>query len=321
MNESVPLVSIIIVNLNGKHFLEKCLKSLSKLSYKNLEFIIVDNNSSDGSVEFIKKNFSFIKIIKLNKNYGFAKPNNMGAKAAKGDYLLFLNNDTIPNYDFVSHLIQVIEKDPKIAICQSLLLKLDGTVDSAGDFIDTSGRAFSTKIIPKKVEPIFSARGASMLVRRKIFFDLKGFDEIFFVSFEDVDLGWKAWIGGYRVVIVPNSIVYHSGGETINKLKKEIQFHGSKNSVILRLTNFEISFALKSLIILFVVIFLRRFFKSKVIKDPQKYPPLPSVSIMVSALIWVIKNSKYVLKKRKLINSQRLISTKKLIEMGLIKKY
>jgi len=321
MNENIPLVSIIIVNLNGKHFLEKCLQSLSKLSYKNTEFIIVDNDSSDDSIEFIKKNFSFIKIIKLDKNYGFAKPNNIGAKASKGDYLLFLNNDTIPNFDFVSHLVQVIEKDPKIAICQSLLLKLDDTVDSAGDFIDTLGRAFNSKIIPKKVEPIFSARGASMLVRRKIFFDLNGFDEVFFVSFEDVDLGWRARIEDYQVVIVPNSIVYHLGGETIKKLKQEIQFHGSKNSIILRLTNFELSFALKSSIILFFVIFLKRFFKINVIQNSEKSVSIPPISTVASALVWVIKNLKYVLKKRKSINSKRIISTKKLIEMGLIKKY
>src|SRR3989338_4604899 len=102
--EDSPPVSLIIVNYNGKSYLKTCLESLSKVIYKNLEIIVVDNNSSDGSIEFLIKNYPSIITLKLDKNYGFAKPNNMAAKLAKGDFLLFLNNDTEVTPPFVSEL-------------------------------------------------------------------------------------------------------------------------------------------------------------------------------------------------------------------------
>jgi len=216
--KKIPLVSIIIVNYNGKTHLEECLSSLEKIDYKNYEIILVDNNSTDTSVEYVKNTYPSITIIKLNRNYGFAEPNNIGAKNAKGDYLLFLNNDTTVNPNFISEMVNVLEQDPQIAICQSLLLKPNGEVDSSGDFIDTLGRAYSSKNKENEVKKILSARGASMMVRKDSFWDLGGFDKRFFASFEDVDLGWRAWIWGYKIVVVPSSIVYHKGGQTVKQL-------------------------------------------------------------------------------------------------------
>ena len=105
-NEKAPLVSVIIVNYNGKHHLEKCLRSLSKVDYKNYEIILVDNNSSDGSIEFVKESYPSVIIKKLDKNYGFAEPNNIGAKSANGEFLLFLNNDTYVEPNFISELVK-----------------------------------------------------------------------------------------------------------------------------------------------------------------------------------------------------------------------
>ena len=142
---NLPLVSIIIVNFNGKTHLKKCLDSLEKVNYSNFETILVDNNSTDGSVEFVTKNYSDVIIIKLNQNKGYAEPNNIGAHLAKGDYLLFLNNDTIVTPEFIFEMIKVSEKDETIAMCQSLLLKPDGSIDSSGDFIDEIGVVYNSK--------------------------------------------------------------------------------------------------------------------------------------------------------------------------------
>jgi len=178
--EKIPLVSVIIVNYNGKSNLEDCLASLTKIDYKNYEIILVDNNSTDTSVEYVKNIYPAITIIKLNDNYGFAEPNNIGAKNAKGEFLLFLNNDTKVNPNFIGEMVKVLEHDPKIAICQSLLLKPNGEVDSGGDFIDTLGRAYSSKNKVNEVKKILSARGASMMARKDSFWDLGGFDKKFF---------------------------------------------------------------------------------------------------------------------------------------------
>jgi len=318
--EKIPLVSVIIVNYNGKTHLEECLSSLEKIDYKNYEIILVDNNSTDTSVEYVKNTYPSITIIKLNRNYGFAEPNNIGAKNAKGDYLLFLNNDTTVNLNFISEMVNVLEQDPQIAICQSLLLKPNGEVDSSGDFIDTLGRAYSSKNKENEVKKILSARGASMMVRKDAFWDLGGFDKRFFASFEDVDLGWRAWIWGYKIVLVPNSIVYHKGGQTVKQHLSEVRFHGVKNSLIIRLTNFETGLATTSIFKTLGVILFRKSFGISLVEDHEEIFPLPSVKIILRGVMWVAKNFGYVLAKRKNVNSRRKRSSKDLLNLGLIKK-
>jgi len=315
-----PLVSVIIVNYNGKTHLEKCLKSLMKINYKNYEIILVDNNSTDQSIEFVKNTYPSITIIKLNDNYGFAEPNNIGAKNAKGEFLLFLNNDTEVNPNFIGEMVKVLEQDPKIAICQSLLLKPNGEVDSSGDFVDTLGRAYSSRNKVNEVKKILSARGASMMIRKDSFWDLGGFDKKFFASFEDVDLGWRAWIWGYKIVLVPNSIVYHTGGQTGKDQFSTIRFHGVKNSLIIRLANFETSLAASSIFKSFGIVLLRKTFGISVVKDPEQALPLPSIKIIFHGVVWVIKNLNYILAKRKIVNSRRVISSKDLLNLGLITK-
>ena len=314
-------VSIIIINYNGKKYLEKCLKFLETIEYENYEIILVDNNSTDDSVEFVKNSYPSIIIIKLDNNYGFAEPNNIGAKNAKGNFLLFLNNDTEVTPNFVTELVKAAKTDKQIAICQSLLLKPNGEIDSSGDFLDTLGRAYSSKIKPKSIKEILSARGASMLVKREIFENLGGFDKEYFASFEDVDLGWRCWIAGYKVIVVPSSIVYHSGGQTIKELSSVMSFHGVKNTLLLRLVNFEFSYAIKSTLMLFFVSFMRKLFGISVVKDPEQGPPLPSFKIISRGIFWIFKNSRYIIAKRKKINSNRVNSTKDLINKGLVTKY
>lgn len=318
--EELPLVSIIIVNYNGKTHLEKCLSSITTSSYKKYEVILVDNNSSDSSVEFVQKNYSFVNVIKLDKNYGFAEPNNIGAKSAKGEFFLFLNNDTMTTPDFITELVKAAKDDSEIGIFQSLLLKPDGTIDSSGDFIDMYGRAYSSKENTTAIRPILSARGASMMIRKDVFWDLGGFDKNYFVSFEDVDLGLRAWICGYSVVLVPKSVVYHLGGQTIQKLDSLISFHGVKNTLILRLTNFEITFAIKSIGVLFFVSVMRKTFGISIIKDPEQSHPLPSFKIILRGMVWILKNLHYVKTKRKLVTSRRVRSTRELVKLGLITK-
>lgn len=320
MSNDMPLVSVIIVNYNGKDHLEKCLLFLMQNDYENYEVILVDNNSVDSSVKFVQKNYPSIKVVTLEKNLGFAEPNNLGAKESKGDFLLFLNNDTIPTSNFIAELVKVAKEDPKIAICQSLLLKPDGTIDSSGDFVDIYGRAYSSREKISTVRQILSARGASMIIRKDRFWEFGGFDKNYFASFEDVDLGLRAWIWGYRVVLVSSSVVYHLGGQTIQKLSSEVSFHGVKNTLLLRLTNFESSFAIRGIVTLFFVIVMRKFFGVSIIKDPEQGHPLPSFKIIFRGLLWVIKNSTYITHKRKIINSKRVRSTKELVKMGLITK-
>jgi len=324
-----PFVSIIIVNYNGRPHLENCLTSLKTIDYDNHEIILVDNNSSDSSIEFVKNNYPEIIMIKLDKNYGFAYPNNVGAKNARGQLLLFLNNDTITTPNFVSELVKIMNSDPKIGICQSLLLKINDEVDSSGDFIDSIGVAYSSKERVKTVKEILSAKGASMIIRKDIFERLGGFDEKFFVSFEDVDLGWRCWILGYKVLINPYSVVYHIGGQTVNKMKHEISFHGLKNQLSMKITNFEFKFAIRSILLFFVIYgfkMIRVFFDYKLFnrtsikstKHEDTIAQKPNSRAILMSLMWICRNFRYLKKKRKQVNSYRVYSTKELQKLNVI---
>ncbi len=326
---TLPKVSIIIVNYNGKQLLEKCLESLFKINYENFEVILVDNNSTDDTVEFVTKNYPSVIIIKLDSNKGFAEPNNIAAKITKGDFLLFLNNDTVVTPNFISEMIKVIENDKKIAICQSLLLKQDGSIDSSGDFIDELGVVYNSKTKRSDIRKISSARGASMLVRKKIFEKLGYFDESFFVSFEDVDFGWRCWISGYHVVLVPNSIVYHKGSQTIKEMKENIAFHGFKNQLSMKITHFETSLVLKNLFLFFIKYGIRELkiwldysIKGETKMTPTDYEDIiadkPNMKIILKSLFWMLLNSKNLWKKHHQVNSLRKLSTESLKKMNIL---
>jgi len=128
------------------------------------------------------------------------------------------------------------------------------------------------------------------------------------------------WDGkhGYEVVIVPTSIVYHLGSKTIKRIKSLVEFHAVKNSLLLRLTNFEWSFMIRSLAVLFFVSIIRKTLSFKIIKDPEIGSTLPSYKTILSGLKWILKNHKYVISKRQFINSNRVCSTDKLMKMNLI---
>jgi len=326
---SAPKVSIIIVNYNGKELLQKCLDSLLKVNYDNFEIILVDNNSTDGTVEFITKNYPSLIIIKLDSNKGFAEPNNVAAKISKGKYLLFLNNDTVVTPNFISEMVKVMETDKKIAVCQSLLLKPDGSVDSSGDFIDHLGVVYNSKTEIDEIREVSSARGASMLVRSDIFEKLDGFDQKFFVTFEDVDLCWRSWILGYRVLIIPTSIVYHEGGITIKKIKSEIAFHGFKNQLAMKITNFEPILAMRNMMLFFGIYGIRELkiwldytisgsTKLSSTEYEDNIAPKPSFKVIAKSIFWILSNYGYLLKKQRTINKNRVYSTTILKKMNII---
>ena len=326
---SAPKVSIIIVNYNGKELLQKCLDSLLKVNYDNFEIILVDNNSTDGTVEFITKNHPSLIIIKLDSNKGFAEPNNVAAKISKGKYLLFLNNDTVVTPNFIFEMVKVMETDKKIAICQSLLLKPDGSVDSSGDFIDHLGVVYNSKTKIDEIREVSSAKGASMLVRSDIFEKLDGFDQKFFVTFEDVDLCWRSWILGYRVLIIPTSIVYHEGGITIKKIKSEIAFHGFKNQLAMKITNFEPILAMRNMMLFFGIYGIRELkiwldytisgsTKLSSTEYEDNIAPKPSFKVIAKSIFWILSNYGYLLKKQRTINKNRVYSTTILKKMNII---
>jgi GT2 family glycosyltransferase len=238
-----PEISVVIVNYNGKQHLQKCIASLRKLNYprEKIEIIIVDNGSKDGSVELLRDNYSFVKLITNTRNEGFAKPSNDGARAARGEYVAFLNNDMRVDVNWLRELVASLGNND--AQCAgSVILSWDGKqIDFVGGSVNFYGLGyqenFKKPLNQMKTElendrQILFACGGAMLVNKKIFLDAGGFDEDYFAYYEDVDLGWRLHILGCKIVLSVKSRVCHKHNSTSKLIARErVQYLFERNKL------------------------------------------------------------------------------------------
>lgn len=249
------LVSVVIVNYNGKHYLKDCIDSILGSAATNYEIIIADNHSSDGSESYIQAAFPTqsgkIRFLALDGNYGPAKARNEGVKIAKGRYIAFLDNDTKVEAHWMNKAIDLFRSDEKIGCIQCKLLLMDqkDRLDYAGEYMGHRGflvqRAHYREIdrgqYDQEVE-ILAAKSAGMFVRRDVFNKIGGFDEDYFIYVEETDLGWRSWLLGYKTVFCHRSIVYHKFSTSSTILTKDrhdynVRFHGAKNYITTLIKN------------------------------------------------------------------------------------
>ncbi len=213
-----PLASIIILNWNGKRYLKECLISLKKQTYKNFEVILVDNGSTDGSIDYIKDKFgNFVKLIKNKANLGFAEGNNIGIKNSSGKYILLLNNDTKGDPLWAEELIKVAESDDKIGMCASKILSLDNPkiIDNVGHLIYKDGLSRGRGRLEydqgqyDNTEEVFLPSGCAGLYRKKMLNEIGEFDKDFFAYSDDTDIGIRGRLAGWKCMYVPRAAVYH----------------------------------------------------------------------------------------------------------------
>jgi GT2 family glycosyltransferase len=265
----LPSISIIIVNYNGKEYILNCLRSLQNLQYPKdlVEIIVVDNNSTDGSVELIKKLYQNVKIIKLKKNYGFCSPNNIGARAAHGDYLVFLNNDTWVYPDWLIELVKPLSYDPLIISVVGKLLYMDNPkmVNVAGGYLSAFGgyyNGYRQLDNPNFNVPKYTGfgTGAGVLVKRDFFLRIGGFDPLYWASMEEVELGWIIWRAGYRVYYNPKAVMLHveSGTYKEKSVKDPLKlFLLTRNRLLMLFKVMPIRFLLFSLLLVPVIDMLK----------------------------------------------------------------
>lgn len=217
MTQKQPFISIIILNYNGKHFLQHCLNSIKRNEYpqSRYEIIFVDNASRDGSAAFVQNNYPEVKCILLQKNLGYAGGNNAALPSARGDYLVFLNNDTEVDKHWLSSLVTAIKSHERAGACSSLIInKFTGKINTIGNFWCTWGFAgtIAEQQPPEKytlTREIFAPTGCSFIIKKELFMKIGQFDDNYFCTNEDVDLGWRIRNAGYSVYFVPQSLVYH----------------------------------------------------------------------------------------------------------------
>jgi hypothetical protein len=214
----------VILNHNDRQFLNNCLKTVLASNYPNLEVILVDNASTDGSVELVKREFGDsprLKIILNSKNLGFAKGNNIGAKAAKGKYIFFLNSDTKVDRNCLKELVRVMEVHPEIGAAQPKIYLMDKEkcFDAAGHYINflglgiPKGRGERDRGQIDHMSEVFPL-GAAFIIRRNLFREMGGFDPDYFIYFEETDLFWRMQLRGYGSVFVHRALVHHKWGAT-----------------------------------------------------------------------------------------------------------
>jgi len=214
---SNALLSVIVLNWNGKKFLDECLSSLREQTYKDFETILVDNGSNDGSVEFIKDNYGdFVTLIENERNLGFAAGNNQGIRAARGDYILLLNNDTKVDSYWMEELVKVAEEDRTIGMCASKILCYDDpqVIDNVGHLIYRDGLNRGRGRLEKdvgqyeEIEEVLFPSGCAALYRREMLEEIGLFDEDFFAYGDDTDLGLRGRWAGWKCLYVPKAVVY-----------------------------------------------------------------------------------------------------------------
>lgn len=243
------LVSVIIVNYNGLKWLKGCLDSLSDQSYRNFEIIFVDNGSRDDSIGFIEKNYPSVAIVRNEKNSGFAGGNNIGLEKARGEFIVLLNNDTTVEKDYLEKFIQVFRDYPRAGCAQSkMVLMHDRTrLDCAGSFWTSTTFLFhfglaQEQSLEKYNRPmmIFSAKGASMIIRRDVADAVGLFDDDFWCYYEETDFCHRVWLAGYECWYYPRAVCYHAGGGTALAMDNSfVHFHNYKNVLASFLKNWQ----------------------------------------------------------------------------------
>ena len=251
-----PTVAIVILNWNGKAYLEKFLPIVLKSSYENKTVIVADNASTDDSVLFLRNHYPGVRLIENAANEGFAGGYNKALQQVNSEYCILLNSDVEVTEQWIEPVIAIMEANKKIAACQPKILSFQQKkyfeyAGAAGGWIDSMGYPFSRGRVfdccetdngqYNNASPCFWATGTAMFVRTEVFKQLAGFDESFFAHQEEIDLCWRMQLAGYAVFVQPASVVYHIGGGTLPSGNSRKVYLNYRNNLVMLYKNLPVS--------------------------------------------------------------------------------
>jgi hypothetical protein len=250
--QTYPKVSVVILNWNGKHYLEKFLPSVLASTYPNLEVVVADNASTDDSIAFVTTTFPQVTVIKNNDNLGFAGGYNAALSTINSDYFVLLNSDVEVTPNWIEPAIELMESDPLIAAAQPKLKDWNNKskfeyAGAAGGFLDQFGYPFCRGRIFDTLEAdtgqydtvseIFWASGAALFIKRTCWEKVSGLDADFFAHMEEIDLCWRLKNLGYKIMYCPTSTVYHVGGGTLQSENPYKTYLNFRNNLFMLLKN------------------------------------------------------------------------------------
>lgn len=252
----LPLVDIIIPHYNGVQILDQCLLTLEKTTYPNYRVTIVDNGTTDESLRLATSKYKWIEVVSPGENLGYAGGCNFGFWKTHGKYVVFLNNDTEQEPDWLLKLVEFAETDEKIGALQPKILSIQARnrgervfdyAGAAGGLIDnlgypySRGRVFDTLEQDRgqydDIREIFWASGTAMFMRRSVGESIGVFDEDFFAHMEEIDLCWRMLLAGYKVYAVPQSVIYHYGGATLPMGNPRKVYLNHRNNLVMLIKN------------------------------------------------------------------------------------
>jgi len=242
--DASAVISVIVVNYNGRHMIGDCLDALSKQTFQAFETIVVDNGSRDDSVSFIRENYPEVKVIVLPANYGFARANNVGIHHAKGSLIFLLNNDAAPEPSCLEILVHVMNAHPEAGSCATrmVLSYQPEILDSAGDGFSVCGAAFKRGHLELAEkygidEWVFGACGGAALYRLKMLEEVGLLDEAYYLVHEDSDLNFRAQMMNYPCRYASAAVVAHQCNATISSYSAGYVYFTQRNVERLFLKN------------------------------------------------------------------------------------
>jgi len=321
MSENKIKVSIIIPHWNGIEILSECIDSIKKSIFKNYEIIVVDNGSSDGSQDWVRRHHADVKLLENGQNYGYAGGCNRGADIAFGEYFVFLNNDTIQAPDWLEHLTCFLDQNPKVGACQPKILNYfkQNTFDyagAAGGWLDilafpfTRGRVFNTKELDNgqynQNRQIFWASGTALIIRSSVFNAAGKFDETYFAHMEEIDLCWLLHLMEIQVWAVPQSVVYHKNAATLPMFSRRKFYLNHRNNLLMILSNYNLLLTLY-LFPLRYILELAAAFQALILFN------FSHLAAIIQAHLWIIIHPHVIFRKRKKVRSIRKINDREFL--------
>lgn len=328
MNEE--LVSVIIPNWNGMKTIVKCLESVYKQTYDNIEVIVSDNDSQDGSADYIEKSFSKTRLIKNGENKGFPGGNNSALKVAQGKYYMMLNNDTEVEPGCIEKCVKTINENARYGACATKFLLRDerDTVDAAGIAIYEDGLSIGRGRKEKaakydKKEEVFFASDGACLYRKEMINDIGLYDEDFFCYAEETDMGWRAQLRGWKCIYEPEAVVYHCHSASTGTYSSFKAFLVERNRLWVAIKNFPVPILLAGPFYTFYRYIFQSFGalsgKGAAGKFGEQFSKTELIKILFKVYISFFKTLPKTLRKRREIQGRRSITNKEVNE--IFRKY
>ncbi len=320
----LPLVSVLVLNYNGKKFLQECFDSLKSGTYKSTEILLIDNKSTDDSIAFTKEHYPDVRIVQTHANAGYSRAYNIAFNHAQGKYVVMLNNDVRVDPDWLKPMVDVAENDPDIAALQPKILSMLEPnhfeyAGASGGYIDRYGYPFLRGRIFFTIEPdegqyqdeqeVFWTSGAAMFLRREAIEKSLNLDEDFVHHMEEIDLCWRLHLTGFRLKVVPKSVIWHYAGATIKTDSYMKLYWNHRNNIFMMIKNLELvniclflpARVLLDFINIFSAILLRQ--------------DLRHSFAIISSYFWLVANFGLILRKRRVVQHIRTVPDRQVFRL------